>query len=332
KMAFGAADLDPFGGWASSSNTYTVARDGIYLCHAVSAWSSAASDTTQRVTGITVNGQIYWGPGYVNAPVTTVGGVLPQTGTASTKTQIFSLRAGDTVTAVCRQNSGSAVHLSSGDESRLFLAWLGAPGIPPTLWDPPDTSFRWQAGLTGDALAAAYAEHFGNDLGFLVQRPYLLSWQSSAGTESGLSQNNWHRVNMDQVTGQAHGGGGDSYSGWDAANFQYVSQRAGWYLCVSEVFSTFPLSPPAAIIAGFSVPSSGGWNPVRAPDWYQHQLSTPANFTPGATAVGLYYLLPGESISPQIQVQDNGGSFGTTSGTVNSGTVASHFEVVWLCE
>jgi hypothetical protein len=330
KVTLSASGLDTFGGYSPAASTYTVQRDGLYLAHGAVAWNSLASDTAQRAAGISVNGTIYWGPGYENAPVTLIGGALPACNLIATKTQVFSLRAGDTVQLWCRQNSGAAVALSSGDDSRMFLAWLGAPGVPSTLWQPPDTSFRWQPGTPAGQLPALFQQHLANDLGFLVNRPYLLAYQAS--TETSLSQNAFHRVNMDTVTGIVHGDNGDSYSGWDGTNLQYTSQRAGWYLCVAEYFTTFPTSPPTSAVAAFSVPASGGFAPTRAPDWYQHMLSPPANFTPGATAVGLYYLLPGETVQPQAMVQDNGGTWGTAAGTVNGGQVNSHLEVVWICE
>lgn len=330
KVTLASSGLDTYGGYTPSSSTYTVQRDGIYLAHGVTAWDSLTSDTAQRVTGIAVNGTIYWGPGYMNAPLTEISSSLPLANILSTKTQIFSLRAGDTVQLWCRQNSGSDVNTSTGDQCRLILMWLGAPGVPSTLWQPPDTTFRWSAGTPGADLPTLMQAHFANDLGFLVNRPFLLSWQDSGATESGLSQNDWHRVNMNNTTGIVHGDAGDNYGGF--SGLQYTSQRAGWYLAVAEYFATFPTSPPASLVAGFSVPTSGGFSPVRTPDWYQHILMPPANFTPGATAVGLYYLLEGETIQPQAMAQDTGGTWGTAAGTVNGGAVNSHFELAWICE
>jgi hypothetical protein len=52
---------------------------------------------------------------------------------------------------------------------------------------------------------------------------------------------------------------------------------------------------------------------------------------PGATAIGLYYLLAGESVYPMIQAQD---WTATTYGTFvqNSGNrVYSQFSCFWMC-
>lgn len=331
KLTLASSGLDNFGGYTSSNSTWTVPRDGLYLVHGCVPWDNS-NGTAQRATGISVNGTIYWGPGYPAASLPLISSAAALVSVATTKTQVFSLLAGDTVQLYARQNSGTAIPLASAADTRIFAVWLGAPGVPSTLWQPPDTSFRWQAGTTSAQSPALLQTHLANDLGFLVNRPYLLAYQEPGHTETNLSQNDWHRVNMTSVTGIVHGDAADNYGGWDPVNYQYTAQRDGWYLCVAEYFTTFPTSPPSSLVAGFSVPSSGGFSPVRTPDWYQHLLMPSANFTPGTTAAGLYYLLAGETVAPQAMVQDNGGSWGTAAGTVNGGQVNSHLEIVWLCE
>lgn len=323
--------IDNYGGWNGGTYTYTVPRDGLYLAHGAVAWSNN-SGTAQRVTGIRVNGTLYWGPGFTATSQSLISGVLPLTSVISTKTQVFSLRAGDTVQLVGRQNSGGPLPLSFASESRLFLVWLGAPVTPSTLWTPPDTSFRWAAGTpAGAGLAALYQQHLGNDLAFLVQRPYLMAYQAS--TQSGFSSTSWNNVTLGSVTGIVHGDSGDNYSGWvSGSSNRYTAVRAGWYLVCGEFFSTYPNSPPSSVAAGVNTQTSGGRYPVRSPDWYGHALATVNNFPPGATLFGAYYLLQGEYVQPQILGQDMGGTWGTQAGTVNGGQVNSHFEAVWLCE
>jgi len=325
-----ASVINSFGGWNGSTSTYTVPQDGLYLTHGAVAWDNTSGDA-QRVTGIRVNGTIYWGPGHKAASLNLIGDVLPLTSVVTTKTQVFSLRAGDTVQLVARQNSGGDQALSIATQSRMFLAWLAAPVVPSTLWTPPDTTYRWAAGVPGSQLAALYQQHLGNDLAFLFQRPYLMAWQQTA--QSGFASTSWNNVKLGTVTGMIHGDSGDNYNGWaTGSSNRYIAVRDGWYLCVGEFFSTYPSSPPSSVAAGINTLTSGGRYPARSPDWYGHQVATIANFPPGATVFGLYFLLAGEYVQPQILGQDMGGTWGTQEGTVNSGQVNSHFECVWLCE
>lgn len=311
--------VDSFSG-QNGTTGYTVQRDGLYLCHAVTCWG--ASSTGQRVTGITVNGTLYWGPGYVAAS----SGIV-----MSTKTQIFSLRAGDQVSVTIRQNSGSPLTLSNQHQSRLFLTWLGdwtTPGSVQTGFTPPDPAFRWQAGTDGSALPGLFTEHLANDLGFLTCHPYFLGYQTTA--QSGLPQNQFSTVALDTITGIAHGDNGDPWGGWSAANHWWAPPVNGWYLVVGEETATAP-SGTASVVAGLSVPTSGGYPPSQPVDYYQHQLaSTNGALPPAGTIAGAYYLLAGETIQAQIQAQDYGGTFGTVTGTNDGGIRTSHLEIVWL--
>jgi hypothetical protein len=319
-LATGAA-LDTFSG-QQSATTYEVQRAGLYLCHATTVWGSNTSG--QRVTGLTINGTTYWGPGY---EATTAGICI------TTKTAVFSLQAGDTVVVTGRQNSGSALTLSTVHSTRMFMTWLGATttsGSAETTWTPPDTGYRWQAGTPGRDLPGLFSEHLANDLGFLVTRPYFMGWQASGQT--GLSQDAWHPVTLDTITGIVHGDAGDPWSGWSSGNDWWAAPVTGWYLVVGELFGLHSTGN-ASFIAGLSVPTSGGYAPAVTPDWYQHMLaSTNAAQPPGGTVVSLYYLLAGETIQPQIQGQDYGTTLGTPSGTLNGGEVASHMEIIWMSE
>jgi hypothetical protein len=312
----GTQQVDNYGGYSSSS--YTVQRPGLYLCHAVTPWT--ASTSARRNTGISVGSTVYWGPGYQACQ----GG-----STISTKTQIFSLQAGDVIKLWAQQDTGGSLTLSNADETRIFMAWLGLEGTPSTLWTPPDTSFRWQAGTPGNQLPALFQTHIANDIGFLVNRPYLMAYQSSA--QSGFSSNSWNTIHMNVLGGIVHSDTGDNYSGWTSGGSNlYSAQQPGWYLAVAEMFGTYPGTPTTAgITAGFNTTTSGGRTPSASPDWYQEMFACSQTYPPGATAVGMYYLETGETIQPQLQGQSyTGSSWGTQVAT----GVNSHVELVWISE
>lgn len=304
--------VDNYSGWVAS--TYTVQRAGLYLAHGLVAFS--ANSVGSRRVGLTINGTTYWGPGYP-APFAGTG--------LFTKTQIFSLQAGDTVSLWCEQNSGGPLALSNSDLSRFFLAWLGTSSAPPTLWTPPDTSFRWQAGTQGINLPALFQQHLANDIGFLINRPYLMAYQTSA--QSGFANNTFNLVTMDTAAGIVHGDTGDNYSSGFSGG-AYTAPVAGWYLAVFEGFGTYPsVTTATTMTAGFTVPSSGGRTPSQPVDWYQNLFPSLATYPPGATAVGLYYLLAGETIQPMLRGANyTAGTWGTQVG----GGINSHFEVIWI--
>lgn len=312
--------VDNFSGQDSTTG-YTVPADGLYLCHAVTCW--AASSSGQRATGITVNSTLYWGPGYE----ATSSGIC-----MTTKTQIFSLRAGDTLSVTVRQNSGSTLDLSSTHQSRMFCCWLGdwtTPGSVQTTFTPPDPAFRWQAGTQGNALPGLFTEHLASDLGFLTCHPYYLAYQSLA--ESGFTGNSWNTVTLDSRTGIAHGDNGDPWDGWSSVTGAWLAPVAGWYLVVGELYAT-AAPGTASVAAGLSVPTSGGYSGSAFPDYYQHQLaSTNGSLPPGGTIAGLYYFAEGEFAKPQVLTQDYGTSWGTVANTAaDGGTIACHLEIVWL--
>ena len=202
-----SADVDNYCGWTAS--TYTIQRAGLYLTHGIVPFT--ANSTGTRRCGIQVNGgTTYWGPGYA---------AIIAGETIASKTQIFSFQAGDTIQLMCEQNSGGSLALATGDECRMFVAWLGLEGTPSTLWTPPDTSFRWQAGTAGTDLPDLFQAHLANDLGFLCNRPYLMAYQT--GAQTGFADGSWNTVVLDTVAGIIHSDTGDNYSGLDVG----VQQR-----------------------------------------------------------------------------------------------------------
>jgi hypothetical protein len=312
-----SANPDSYSGFSSS--TYTVQLDGLYLVHGITPWS--ANTSGQRRTGVNINGTVYWGPGYQACAAGT---------TISAKTQVFSLNAGDTVQLYSEQSSGGSLSLSNADGSRLILIWLGTEGAVSQNWTPPDLSFRWEAGTPGSALPGLFQQHIANDISFLMQRPYLLAYQTVQQT--GFANNTNNVVTMDTVGGIVHGDVGDNYGGWSSGSSNsYVAQVPGWYLVVAEYFATVPSTPTTASIAAcLQVGStSGGRTPNTTPDRYQQMYASSGNFSPGATAMGLYYLNTGESIQPIIQ----GLAYtSTTWNTAVSSGNNSHIEILWVSE
>jgi hypothetical protein len=311
------ATADSYSGY--SSGTYTVQRAGLYLFGGLVAFASASGGTRQA--GVTVNGTTYWGPG--NLPTAA--------GTCNvTKTQVFSLQAGDTVQLACRQDKGSPVALATTDATRMFLTWLNEVGTPPVLWTPPDATYRWVSGTPVGALPALFQQHLANDLGFLCQGPYLMAYQTAA--QSGLTASAFATVTMDTVAGIAHADTGDNYSGWTGgASNKYTAQQPGWYLYCAEYFLGSSAASGATAVAGVLPSTSGGVSPLHTPDSYQRlTATTTASVGSGCTAFGLYYLLAGETLTPQAEGLSYSGTFATLTGTSNGGVYASHCEIIWV--
>ena len=314
-------DVDSYSAWKGATSTYTVPISGVYLAHAMVEWS--INSTGNRQCGLIINGTDYYGPNYKAA---TSGSA----GTSSTFTRLLDLEAGDTVQVFAYQTSGGSLALPGGTGwQRLVLTWLGSLGTPSQNWDPPDTSFRWAAGTPGDQLPAQFTTHIGNDLSFLMQRPYLLSYQAAAQT--GFSQNTYHPVTMDTVAGLIHGSTGDNYGGWSSANHWYVAPVPGWYLVVGEVSLTVPTSTSTCAVGGcVYCPTSGGVAGVNSPDGFTYYFPPTAggSHPPAATIIGIYYLQTGEYIYPGV-IGENyaSGSFGTSVTNFNS-----TFGVIWLSE
>lgn len=303
--------VDSYSGLNTGTSTYTVPLAGLYLVHGFVNWS--ANTGGQRQAGLQVNSTNLWGPSYSAAGT---GGTSPQV------TRILDLHAGDTVKLITQQNSGGSLALIGGQPCRLVVVWLGAlwAGGTALAWTPPATGFRWQAGTPGADLPALWQAHMAGDLNFLINRPYLLSYQSSA--QSGLAYNSFDTITMNNLTGRVHATPGDNYGGWTSGGSNlYTAQAAGWYLVCAGYFSTAiggTFHPVAAIAQ-----TPAGYN---SPDWYQHVRSVSTSLIPGAEALGLYYLREGDTVQPVYAVQDGTGTMTTSVGT---GT-ESHFEAVWV--
>lgn len=307
-ITLGGVDYDTYGGWSTGTATYTVPFDGLYLVHGFVTVGALGAST--MATGVLINGTAYNGPRM---------GKSGLGNTSAIKTQIFSLRAGDTIQLYA--NPGAAVSTVTGVYApRLIVLNVGSIGTPSPLPTVPNPSYRWTAGTPGD-LSTLFNAHIANDLTFLVQRPYLLSYQSSA--QSGIAMSTDTAVTMDTVQGIVHSDSSDNYSGWDSTNKRYVAPRDGWYLAVEEVFLAQPsLSTTPWVCAELQVVPGGTY----AWDQYQAQFMSGANF-PGATAVGYHYLRAGDTIQPGVITVS---SSSTTISTAVAATTNSHFECVWL--
>lgn len=333
-----AAALDNYGGWSTGPSAYTAPLPGLYLFAPTVVWGTASSAGARwsglQVTagGSTVTHQ---GPSYL--PSLVGPGVSGVGLCATAQCRILALNAGDTVSAAGAQNSGVTVPLYTGYASRLIGAYMTQQAAAGTVlsYTAPVTGFRFQAGaLAGTALTAVLNARIGGDVSFLLNRPYFTGYQATA--QNGLAQGpGFHQVTIDTLGALPRGGNGDNYGGWSAANHWYVSQAAGWYLVIADLYATPPVSGTlGTLTAGILCSSSGGITPSVNPDWYQ-QVTYPAsggNTPPGAFAMGLYYLQPGEHVYPQLQVQDWGGTFGTIVATSSTGTIHSQFSCFYVSE
>ena len=196
-------------------------------------------------------------------------------------------------------------------------------------YTPPVTGFRFRAGaLAGAALTAALDARIGNDVDFLLHRPYFTGYQSIAQTGFPNTAG-FRQITIDTVGALPRGGNGDSYGGWSASNHWYVSQVPGWYLVIADLYAVHPPSGTAGILtAGIFCSSSGGVTPAATPDNYQQvYYPTTDSQPPGAFAMGMYYLAAGEYVYPMLSASSWGGTWGTQVSTGTTGTIHSQLSV-----
>ncbi len=332
------ANVDNYSSWNSSNGIYTIPLPGLYLFSPMLGWGTTSSSGIRwtglnTVGGGTAPNNVYQGPAYKATPVGPGVSGVGMTGTSVVR--VMNLKNGDEVLVVGFQDSGSNLPLLPSYGSRLIGAYMGQTAAAGTVltYAPPNISFRWQAGaLSGTALTAALNLHLGQDMSFLMNRPYFTGYQTSAQTFGTASV--FNKITMDTLGAPPNGGNGDNYGGWNASAHSYASQVAGWYLCIADLYATPPVSGTVGVVtAGFSVSTSGGITPLSTPDQYQ-QVYYPVSTggpPPGATAIGMYYLEQGETIYPVMQTQGWGGTWGTY--VSNSTTqVYSQFSCFWVSE
>jgi hypothetical protein len=108
--------------------------------------------------------------------------------------------------------------------------------------------------------------------------------------------------------------------------------------CEYNAATTSTANSGNQLVAGFSVPTSGGVTCPSTdnnghsgqPDWYQQLMVTNTGTYPtGVTAIGVYYLMTGETIQPCAMYQQASGTWGTDV-TSRTGVFNSHFNLLWM--
>ena len=310
--------IDTYAGFGTATSAYTAPLNGLYLAFPTISYASNA--TGARYAGLSVtSGTVttaLQGPAYAASGA----GAMSTTGV-----RVLDLNAGDTVKATAFQNSGGALNLGGATwSSRLCMLYLcpySAGGI--NSFTPPATAFHWMAGLPASSMQALLTEHLGNDLNFLVNRPYFTGYQSVAQT--GLTVGSWTAITIDTVAGLIHGSPGDSYAGWSAYSNSWAAPQPGWHLVISEVYAALPTLATGYLSAGIKVPTSGGIAPSTSPDWYQTVFfPLTSGPVPGAAAIGCYYLNTGETVQPVALAQ---GWTNSTWSTASAAATRSQFTV-----
>jgi hypothetical protein len=304
--------VDTYSAWNKTSAVYTVPLSGVYLVHGLVSYSTSTTFNVTAVIYINSTTQLS-GPSYQGT-----SGILIDCQVV----RLVDLHAGDTVQLA---TVATGTQTLGTDPCRLVMLWMAALGSSndSLSFTPPDTGYRWQAGTSGTALTAAFQTHLTNDVSFLINRPYLLAYQGTAQT--GLSQNAFHTITMDTVGGLVHGSAGDPYGGWNTGSGgYYAAQVDGWYLVIAGYTQSALASGTASCVAGILQSPAGS----TTPDYYQRISTTTTSGTPGAEAVGIYYLRAGDTVQPQYEQLTGGVTFSTV---VTSGHQSS-FSLVWLSE
>lgn len=334
--AVSSPNVDNYSGWSTATSFYTAPISGLYLFCPTVGWGTQSSAGIrycglETKAGGTGTGQFFQGAAYQATPVGP--GVTGVGMTATSVVRVMNMQAGDSIVAYGLQNSGVGVQLLSSYGSRFIGAYMGQAAASGTVlsYSVPTPSFRWQAGaLAGTALTAALDRYIGNDISFLMNRPYFTGYQTQAQTLGTAAV--FSKITMDTVGTLPRSGNGDNYGGWSSANHWYSSQVAGWYLCIADLYANPPASGTVGVLtAGFSVSTSGGITPAATPDQYQQVYCPVSSSGPpvGATAIGMYYLDPGETIYPVLLAQGWGGTLLTRAISANP-YVYSQFSVFWV--
>jgi hypothetical protein len=320
--------IDTYNAYNTATGGYVAPVAGLYL--AFGCFPFTANTTGSRYAGFNVGTTAgttgFQGPAYSAVSVSSAP-------TSVNAFRVLDLQANDTVTPTVWQSSGGALALTDGAPGyasrfgMLYLCPYSSGGVNSAT--PPVTSFHWYAGIPPSALPGYLNEHLGNDLSFLVNRPYFTGYQATAQT--GLVNGSWNAVTIDTPGGIVHGSLGDNYGGWNATANAYVAVQPGWYLVMCEVYAALPSAATGFIYAGIKVPASGGIAPSASPDQYQtmHFPKTTGP-VPGAAAIGVYYLATGESVQPMIKCANWGGTYATA--VSSNPKINSQMSVIWMCE
>lgn len=314
-IAVSSPQLDSYS--AFNSNTYTVPQTGVYLVYGLVSYTNVGANYCYA--GVSVNGSNFFGPAH-----TYTGGSA--TVTRAQMVRLMDLQAGDSVKLI--GFSSTATTLSNSVGCRLTMRWMAALATANSSvsFTQPDAWYRWQAGTPGDALPSIFTTAVGNDVNFLVQRPYLLATQGTSQTS--LSAGVWQPLLM-APTGAVHSSAGDNYGGWvsisGTVNY-YQAVVPGWYLAILSAKQEAPTTA-STHAAGIGYYDSTGTAQGSTPDLYQLIASNNTTGRAGAEAIGLYYLRTGDQLKPY---------YNEVSGNAYSTSVASGFNstfgVVWVSE
>lgn len=321
--------IDTYSAYNATLGAYIAPLAGLYLAFTTMPFTGNTTGIRRAGFQVTASGggvTTLNGPAYSAVSNANIA-------TSAVAVRVLDLNANDAVAPLCYQSSGGGLALSTQNPpgyqphfGMMYLCPYSSGGVQ--AFTPPLTSFHWYAGLPAGDLLAYLDEHLGNDLNFLVNRPYFTGYQATA--QSGLPGNAWSAVTIDTPAGLIHGNPGDNYGGWNSSTYMYVAQQPGWYLVIAEVYATIPSAATGYLAAGISCPSSGGVNPTASPDQYQTVFFpvTSGSLYPGAFAMGMYYLAQNESVQPMIKASNWGGSYGTAVST----QTRSQFTCIWMAE
>jgi hypothetical protein len=321
--------LDNYSAFSTAAQHYVVPLTGMYLMHANIIYATSWNVGSGYV-GFSVGTNVVTGGSYNATPPG-----AQNTGISATK--VLGLHQGDTVSVFTQLDT--AASFGNANVSHFCMGWMSPINTTTQSWTPPDvTGFQFQAGNqpgTGaNGLVTIMNTKIANDINFLLNRPYCQVHQTTAQTS--LANTTWTSVLMQSTVTQFHGDLQDNYNGWSTANNHYVAPVAGWYLAVMEVAAatTSTANSHFQILAGFSVPTSGGFTSPTStgassgsapPDVFQQiMVANGGTWPSGATAMNLYYLLPGETIAPVAKY------IGATWATSIVNNFASHFSVIWM--
>ena len=321
------ATIDNWSKFSAVTHLWTAPVSGVYLVHGCVSYGINNSASGAVAAGVRINGSInIWGP---PGPTLNTSGLAivqrPQV------VRLLDLQAGDTVGLITSQNTGSAATLSSGAPCRLVIRWMsslaGSNGAFSSLV-PPVSGFRFQAGTPGGQLVSQFNTHLGNDLSFLLQRPYLLAYQTAAQT--GLASGAFSGIQMGNLGGRIHNSAGDSFSGWANAGQpfnQYNAIVPGWYLVVATYNQAVNTSTTGNVAAVGYFQSGGTAQGSVAQAWGQQSAPPQSGYDSGAEAIALLYLRAGDFVNPQFR--SSGATWATSVATAGQ---ESSFGCVWVSE
>lgn len=311
----GNPSYDTYSSMNTTTGVYTIPVSGLYLITTFIGPDSTNSPAQGWISsGVRINGgsgaNDYMGP--INAAY------VATTRLRGGSIRIFSLNAGDTVQHVSRC-SWAGTGASGNDSGNMSIVWLGYNTAPATLPTLPNPTTTYSAGANA-ATTQAYFTQLSNDLTFLTQRPYGLSYTTS--TASLLNNGG---IGPATYACPVHG---DAANGWGGMTpGTWTAPVDGWYVVTGEYSATMttPATGNPFLYCGFRVNPSGS---AGTDLWEGHRVTnlTTGN-SGGASAFGVYYLRQGDTCVFYSAYQS--AASGVTYTQANP-IWQTHFEAVWL--